>query len=72
MTRPIAFPRLFALTRDEGEPNQVIGYGLVLPDGSAYAVSWPNEQGATTYSSSTPEECAALRGADLLWIDDEP
>jgi hypothetical protein len=32
-------PRVFALVRDAEEPNQIVGYGMVLPDGAAYAVS---------------------------------
>jgi hypothetical protein len=30
-------PRVFALVRDAEEPNQIVGYGMVLPDGAAYA-----------------------------------
>jgi hypothetical protein len=62
-------PRIFALTQDTGEHCQIVGYGMVLPDGSAYSVSWP---AGSFYSSSSAEETAALRGADVLWIDDQP
>lgn len=63
-------PRLFALTRDGHGADEVVGYGMVLPDGSAYAVSWPAVQGASVYSTDSAEECAELRDADLLWIDE--
>jgi hypothetical protein len=65
-------PRLFALTRDGEDAQQVVGYGMVLPDGSAYAVSWPATHGASVYSAGRAEECAELREADLLWIGDTP
>ena len=61
-------PRLFALIRDVDELNDVIAYGIALPDGTAVAVSWPARNGSSIYSSDTAEECAAFRGADLLWI----
>jgi hypothetical protein len=61
-------PRIFALVDDAGEARQVIGYGLALPDGSAVSVSWPVQRGVSYYSSSTPEDNAALRGADLVWM----
>ena len=63
-------PRIFALTREHEEPGQIIGYGLVLPDGSAISVTWPN--GRTFYSTSSAEQVADLRGADLLWIGEPP
>lgn len=65
-------PRLFALTRDGDDPAQIVGYGMVLPDGSAYAVSWPATQGTSFYSTDSAERCAQLRGADLLWIAEPP
>jgi hypothetical protein len=65
-------PRRFALTRETEDSHHVVGYGLVLPDGSAYAVAWPVQQGTTFYSTATAEQCAAIRGADLLWIDEQP
>jgi hypothetical protein len=65
-------PRMFALTRETGGPfDAVVGYGLVLPDGSAVAVSWPAGKGSSIYSTSSAEECATLRGADLQWIGEE-
>ncbi len=63
-------PRVFALERDSDEPGEIIGYGLVLPDGSAFAVSWPS--GGTFYSTATAQESADLRGANLLWLGDQP
>ena len=64
-------PRLFALTRDGDTPERVVGYGMVLPDGSAYAVSWPVAHGTSFFSTDSAEQCAQLRGADLLWIGDD-
>jgi hypothetical protein len=65
-------PRMFALTREtEGPFDAVVGYGLVLPDGSAFSVAWPAGRGSAFYATSTAEECARLRGADLLWIGEE-
>ncbi len=63
-------PRVFALIGDaySDEPDQIIGYGLVLPDGSAYSISWPAKSGAGFCSSSSAEKTARLRGADVLWI----
>ena len=72
MTEQKQGPRLFALTRDDDEPCQIVGYGMVLPDGSAYAVSWPARLGAAMYSASSAEETAELRGADVLWMSDQP
>ena len=71
MTKELPFknsPRMFALTLDEDGPAQVIGYGIELPDGSAYAVSWPTGHGSSFYSCESAEQSATLRGADLLWI----
>ncbi len=65
-------PKVFALTRDADEPNQIVGYGMVLPDGSTYAASWPAGVGATLYSASSAEQTAELRGADVLWLSDPP
>lgn len=62
-------PRMFALTLGEDDPVQVIGYGIELPDGSAYSVSWPAARGCAIHSSPSAEQSAILRGADLLWID---
>ncbi len=68
MTENAAVPRLFALTRDVEKPGQIVGYGMVLPDGSAYSVSWPAGPGAYLYSASSAEETASLRRSDLLWM----
>ena len=65
-------PRVFALVRDADQPSQIVGYGMVLPDGAAYTVSWPTERGTSFYSSSSAEVTAVLRGADVLWISDRP
>jgi hypothetical protein len=65
-------PRMFALTRETDGPSDVIvGYGLELPDGSAYSISWPARQGASFFSTSSAEENAEVRGADLMWISDK-
>ena len=65
-------PRLFALVRDAVEPPQIVGYGMEFPDGSAYSISWPTGRGASFYSSSSAEETATLREANVLWISDQP
>lgn len=65
-------PRLFALIRDGDDPDEVVGYGMVLPDGTAYAVSWPAAHGTSFYSTDSAEDCARLRDADLLWIGEKP
>lgn len=70
MTPPVEVPRLYALTRDVGGSVAVVGYGMVLPDGSAYAVSWPGA--VTGYSADSAAEIAELRGAKLLWIGEPP
>ncbi len=70
MTEDKDIPRLFALVRDADESCQIVGYGMVLPDGSAYSVSWPPGRGTAFYSASAAEETAALRGADVLWMRD--
>ena len=64
-------PRVFALLRGADGQEQIVGYGMVLPDGSAYSVSWPAGHPSSTYSASSAEETAAFRGADLLWISDQ-
>jgi hypothetical protein len=69
--KTIEVPQLFALTH-EADCEQVVGYGLVLPDGSTYSVAWPTQQGTAFYSTETAEQCAELRGADLLWIGSPP
>jgi hypothetical protein len=50
------------------------GYGIsmVLPDGSVCSVSWPVGRGTSFYSTSSADEMAALRGADVLWMSDQP
>jgi hypothetical protein len=74
MTKPIDAPQLFALTRDGDDPNHIVGYGMVLPDGTAHSVSWSAQAGTggTQYSASSAEETAELRGAKLLWLGDPP
>jgi hypothetical protein len=72
MTEDEDVPKVFVLVRDAGESRQIVGYGMVLPDGSAYSISWPTERGTSFYSSSSAEETAALRGANVLWISDQP
>jgi hypothetical protein len=65
-------PRMFALIDETSGPfDAVVGYGLVLPDGSAVSVSWPAGKGSAFSATSTAEECAMLRGADLVWIGEE-
>ena len=61
-------PWMFALTREAGDSSQIVGYGMVLPHGSAYSVSWPASRGASFCSTATVEACAVLQGADLVWI----
>ncbi|GIE94067.1 hypothetical protein [Paractinoplanes rishiriensis] len=64
-------PKLFALTRKtDNEAESVVGYGMVLPDGSAHSVSWPAQAGTSVYSTNSAEETAELRQADLLWLGD--
>jgi hypothetical protein len=69
---PVHRPRMFALTRDADDPTQIIGYGIELPDGSAYSVSWPAERGCSFSSCDSAEQTAMRRGADLLWIATQP
>jgi hypothetical protein len=61
-------PRLFTLTRTIDGVQRIIGYGLVLPDGSAIAVSWPGMP--ALYTADSAEGIAEIRDADLTWIDD--
>ncbi len=61
--------RIFALTRQGADGDQAVGYGLVLPNGSAISVSWPPQLGSAIYSTSSAEEAAFLRGTDLRWMD---
>lgn len=65
-------PKLFALTRSADEPSQIVGYGMVLPDGSAYSVSWPARMGAALFCASSAEQTAELRSAELVWLEDQP
>jgi hypothetical protein len=62
--------RRFALLRQLEDPGSIIGYGFVLPDGSAVSVSWPPRRGSTFYSSASAEGNATLLGADLVWVDE--
>jgi hypothetical protein len=66
MKKPITFPRLFALAREGEESDQVVGYGMVLPEGSAHSVSWPAP--GYYHSASSAEQTALLRNAKLHWI----
>lgn len=68
MTR---LPRLFALTRDIDDSSRTVGYGMVLPDGSAHSVSWPHVLGGNVWSTSNAEEAAELRNAEIFWIGDD-
>jgi hypothetical protein len=65
-------PKVFALTRDDDEPDQIVGYGMVLPDGSAYSVSWPAKAGTWFWSGASADEIAAIRGTEVLWMGDQP
>lgn len=61
--------KVFALIRyADGAGGRIVGYGMVLPDGSAYSVSWPTGCGTSFHSASSAEATAALRGADVLWM----
>ena len=71
MSEPEHPPRMFALTRGAQGSEQIVGYGLVLPDGSALSTSWPKQLGTHLYSTSSAQETAALRGANLHWINDQ-
>ena len=64
-------PRLFALTRGVEGASTIVGYGMVLPDGSAHSVSWPTRGGTLYYSADSAEQTADLRQADLQWIGDQ-
>ena len=69
---PIEDPRLFALTQAaDSTERRVVAYGIVLPDGSAFSVSWPAGSGASFSSSGSAEHCAVLRDADLLWLAEQ-
>ncbi len=65
-------PRTFALTRDLDEPNRIVGYGMELPDGTAVSVNWPTTRATSLYLTSSAQEVADLRGAEVLWIDEQP
>jgi hypothetical protein len=62
--------RRFVLLRQIEDPDSIIGYGFVLPDGSAISVSWPPRRGSAFHSSTSAERNAALLGADLVWVDE--
>jgi hypothetical protein len=68
MSHPANEPRLFALSRQHGDSHEIVGYGLVLPDGSTYSVSWPPGHGAGLHSSESAEHTAFVFNADLCWI----
>ncbi len=72
MTKDLNTPKVFALIRDADEPGEIVGYGMVLPDGSVYSVSWPTGRGTSFSSGSDAEQIAALIGADVLWMSDRP
>jgi hypothetical protein len=59
----------FALVRELGEAESVVGYGLVLPDGSAISISWPPTGGSSCYQSASAERIAILCAADLVFLD---
>jgi hypothetical protein len=63
--------RRFALLRQVEDPGSIIGYGFVLPDGSAVSVSWPPCRGSSFCSSASAEVNAALLGADIVWVDEK-
>ena len=68
---PVTGPvQRFALVREPNDPGSVVGYGLVLPDGSAISVSWPADRGSTYYRTTSAQAAANLRGADLILLDD--
>ncbi len=69
---PVKIPQIFAVIRAEDEPDHVLAYGMVLPDGSAYSVSWPPESGFASYAMSSAERTASLFDADLHWLSDQP
>jgi len=69
MKKPIAAPRLFALTRETGD--NIVGYGMVLPDGSAHSVSWSG-RGTSWWSADSAEKIAECSDTELSWIGDEP
>ncbi len=72
MMNPMDTLKLFALVREEDGPNTIVGYGMVLPDGSAYSVSWPPSRGTSIWSAASAEQTADLRDADLHWLCTHP
>jgi hypothetical protein len=72
MTEEQDIPKVFALVRDADESRYIVGYGMVLPDGSTYSLSWPTGRGTSFYSASSAEEAAAVRGATVLWTCEQP
>lgn len=72
MSRPVDVPRLFALTRGHEDTSLIVGYGMVLPDGTTHSVSWPTPAATSYYSAASAEQTARLRNATLLWLDDQP
>lgn len=64
-------PRMFALTRPiVGEiGQQVVAYGMELPDGFAISVPWPTQRGQNTIFANSAKQIAELNRTDIQWIE---
>lgn len=63
MTPPPEPVRAFALARGTADTHRIVGYGMVLPDGSAASVSWPPVTGFSFSRQAAPRRtpsCVAL------------
>ncbi|MEV0217290.1 hypothetical protein [Micromonospora sp. NPDC050695] len=68
------FPSRFALLAypdDEEGPATIVGWGLALPDGTAFGFSLHRGNNLLTLCASA-DGVARLHNADPEWIDDEP
>ncbi|MER6756614.1 hypothetical protein ABT235_20820 [Micromonospora echinofusca] len=67
-------PSRFALLAypDDDSPPQIVGWGLALPDGSAFAVNLSGGRRTLLALCANADGVARLHNADVAWIDDEP
>ena len=56
---------------DGDSPPHTVGWGLALPDGSAFGVSLHDGRTLLTHCANA-DGVARIHNADLTWIDAEP
>ncbi|MBN1174912.1 MAG: hypothetical protein JXA67_22325 [Micromonosporaceae bacterium] len=66
-------PRPFVLViDDDGQPAEIVAWGMTLPDGSSVVVCWDNGPASAGSVCNSPDSAAWMFGGDVRWLTDSP